>query len=108
MSKILKDDNSDNTMKLHTFSWILVLGILLWTAPASAQRSKPKKSKSSSAHTQDDSRAAAIASARNAPDPFGFFKSGDQHKKNKDCACPGTKKGERQRRKEMRNHRKHR
>lgn len=69
---------------------------------------QPSKKKPSGAHTLDNSRTAAMASARqsSASDPFGFLKGSDQHKKNKDCGCPGTKKGERQRKKEYRSHRK--
>ncbi len=92
---------------MQRYTWMLFLSLLLISVPVAAQSSKKKKSTTpTSAHTQDDSRTVAMASARKTPDPFGFLKGGDQHKKNKDCACPGTKKGERQRRKEMRNHRK--
>lgn len=93
-------------MNLRNYTWLALIAITLVTGTVSSQTTKKKTS--GSAHTQDNSRAVAMSEARKTPDPFGFLKGNDngQHKKNKDCACPGTKKGERQRRKEMRNHRK--
>ncbi len=86
---------------------VIVFCALLALGLATAQPSK-KKLSAGGAHTLDNSRTAAMASARqsSASDPFGFLKGSDQHGKSKDCGCPGTKKGQRQRKKEYRNHRK--
>lgn len=91
------------TAKKHT---ITVLLALLALSLAVAQASGKKKTPDGALVTRDNSRATAMASSRKASDPFGFMKGSDQHKKNKDCGCPGTKKGERQRKKEYRSHRK--
>ncbi|MDJ1502934.1 hypothetical protein [Xanthocytophaga agilis] len=92
-------------MEIKKYTRIVLLGLVLLAIPFSAHSQRKKKSKDNAAYMEADARAAATAS-RKPPDPFGFLKSNDQHKKNKDCGCPGTKKGERQRRKEFKAHRK--
>lgn len=93
-----------NTGKLYTLAFGLCIALLGMTS-AQAQSAK-KKAADTPAYMNNNSRASAQSSARKTADPFGFLKGSDQHKKNKDCGCPGTKKGERQRRKEFRSHRK--
>ncbi len=94
-------------MNLRNYIGIALIAMAFVSGTSSAQSKSNKKNKSTNAYMQDNARTVAIADARKTPDPFGFMKSNDNgHKKNKDCGCPGTKKGERQRRKEMRSHRK--
>jgi len=91
---------------LGLFVWVWLAGAAF---PASAQLLAKKKKPAAGpgmTHMDDDSRTSARTASRKTSDPFGFVRGGDQHKKNKDCGCPGTKKGERQRRKEFRSHRK--
>jgi|GEM_PF-3976792 len=91
-------------IKQYTYIFLLVMLFLGSYVQAQAGRKK-KKSGSDFAITQENSRSVANTASRKTADPFGFLKGGDQHRKNKNCGCPGTKKGERQRRKEFRSHR---
>ncbi|MCU0355524.1 MAG: hypothetical protein MUD08_17560 [Cytophagales bacterium] len=92
-------------------TFVLLAGLLLalgLALPGQAQisaKSKKKQTGPALATLDDDSRNSARTASRKTADPFGFLGGGKQ-KKNKDCGCPGTKKGERQRRKEYRSHRK--
>ncbi len=89
--------------KKYTIVFSICFAFLILTA-SSAQSSKKKSD--SPAYMSNNSRSSVQSSARKTADPFGFLKGSDQHKKNKNCGCPGTKQGERQRRKERRSHQK--
>ena len=84
---------------------LLALGLAMPGQAQASSRNKKKQTGSGLAALDDDSRNSARTASRKTADPFGFLDGGKQ-KKNKDCGCPGTKKGERQRRKEYRSHRK--